>query len=149
MYRRTTVWQHQQVAVLISTMLCFVLWKEIAVWPCTSGILFTAECEASSNPRWSKAKHSKKKRGGCPGTIQATGLFCVSCRSSAVSSWRSSERLSQRSSQQRWRQPGPNSWLTCVAVSQLSIRKRAGLSCHPKLSEGLRFTGSGADSTGR
>lgn len=64
MYRRTVVGQHQQVAVLISTMLSFVLWKEIAVWSRPSGVLFTAECEASSNPCWSKAKHSEKKGGG-------------------------------------------------------------------------------------
>lgn len=37
----------------------FVLWEEMAVWSCPSGILFIPECEPSLNPRWSKAMHSK------------------------------------------------------------------------------------------
>lgn len=89
------------------------------------------------------------QRGDCPGTFQTAVLFCVRCRSSAASYWRSSERPSQRSSQRRWRRRGQNSWLTCAALSQLSTMKRAGPSCRPRRSEGRRFTGGGKDSWGR
>lgn len=39
---------------------CFVHWEVIAVWSCPSGILFTAECNPSWNPWWSKVVHPKK-----------------------------------------------------------------------------------------
>lgn len=141
MYCWTRVCHHQQVAVLISTILRLSSGRK---WLC--GRVHLESClYQSANPVWihAEARPCTLKRG----TFQATLLFCVSCRSSAVSSWRSSERLSRRSWQQRWPQPGQNSWLTCAAASQLSTRKRAGLSCR-QWNEGLWFTGSG-DSIGR